>query len=97
MNIFSRKTPANPESVAAASAESAPSSGEAPVGEEATEVVIEAIKGDRVGLVKESADLLYHLNVLWAAAGVSPSEVYAELERREGKSGIAEKASRPKQ
>ena len=44
-----------------------------------------------------SADLLYHLNVLWAAAGISPSEVYAELERREGKSGIAEKAARPKQ
>ena len=39
------------------------------VGEEATEVVIEAIKGDRVGLIKESADLLYHLYVLWAAAG----------------------------
>ena len=67
------------------------------VGEEATEVVIEAIKGDHVGLIKESADLLYHLNVLWAAAGVSPSEVYGELERREGKSGIAEKAARPKQ
>ena len=67
------------------------------VGEEATEVVIEAIKADHVGLIKESADLLYHLNVLWAAAGVTPSEVYAELERREGKSGIVEKASRPKQ
>ena len=67
------------------------------VGEEATECVIEAIKGDHIGLIKESADLLYHLNVLWAAAGVSPSEVYSELERREGKGGIAEKASRPKQ
>ena len=55
------------------------------------------IKADHVGLIKESADLLYHLNVLWAAAGVTPSEVYAELERREGKSGIVEKASRPKQ
>ena len=67
------------------------------VGEEATEVVIEAIKGDRVGLVKESADLLYHLNVLWAAAGITPADVYAELQRRDGVSGIAEKAARPKQ
>ena len=67
------------------------------VGEEATEVVIEAIKGDRVGLIKESADLLYHLNVLWAAAGIEPADVYAELERRDGVSGLTEKASRPKQ
>ena len=67
------------------------------VGEEATEVVIEAIKGDKVGLIKESADLLYHLYVLWAAAGVKPADVYSELRRREGISGITEKAARPAQ
>ena len=64
------------------------------VGEEATEVVIEAVKGDKVGLIKESADLLYHLFVLWAAAGVTPADVYSELRRREGVSGIAEKLAR---
>mmetsp|Transcript_27474 Transcript_27474/g.82458 ORF Transcript_27474/g.82458 Transcript_27474/m.82458 type:complete len:113 (+) Transcript_27474:274-612(+) len=66
------------------------------VGEEATEVVIEAASGNAAGVVTESADLLYHLQVLWAAAGVEPAAVYAELKRREGTSGIAEKASRPK-
>merc|ERR1711920_1015984 len=66
------------------------------VGEEGTEVVIEAIKGDKEGIMKESADLLYHLAVVWAAAGVKPTDVFAELQRRENVSGIAEKASRPK-
>ena len=66
------------------------------VGEEATEVVIEAAVGNKAGVVSESADLLYHLEVLWAATGVEPEQVYAELRRREGTSGIAEKAARPK-
>ena len=66
------------------------------VGEEATEVVIEAASGNKDGVVSESADLLYHLSVLWAATGVTPDDVYAELKRREGVSGVAEKASRPK-
>lgn len=66
------------------------------VGEEAVEVVIEAVKGDKEGVVKESADLLYHLAVLWASTGVTPDDVYAELARREGTSGIAEKESRKK-
>ena len=66
------------------------------VGEEATEVVIEAASGNAAGVVSESADLLYHLEVLWAATGVEPEQVYAELRRREGTSGIAEKAARPK-
>merc|ERR1712032_37657 len=65
------------------------------VGEEATEVVIEATARRQTGMVKESADLLYHLFVLWAAVGVNPSEVMEELARREGTSGIAEKAARP--
>ena len=52
--------------------------------------------GDHDALVGESADLLYHLLVLWADAGVTPAEIWAELDRREGISGIAEKQSRGK-
>jgi phosphoribosyl-ATP pyrophosphohydrolase len=63
-------------------------------GEEAVECIIEAMTGDKAALVCESADVLYHLLVLWVSAGVHPSEVWAELERREGVSGIAEKAAR---
>lgn len=64
------------------------------VGEEAVEVVIEAARGDAAALASESADLLYHLLVLWTAAGVSPADVWARLEAREGVSGLAEKAAR---
>ena len=63
-------------------------------GEEAVECLIEAVRGDRDALIGESADVLYHLLVLWVSAGVAPEEVWAELTRREGVSGIAEKASR---
>ncbi len=63
-------------------------------GEEAVEAVIEGVRGDRAALVGESADLFYHLLVLWAAVGVSPADVAGELARREGTSGIAEKKSR---
>ena len=64
------------------------------LGEEAVETVIEAMTGDRGALVGESADLLYHLLVLWADAGVTPDEIWAELDRRSGVSGIAEKHGR---
>jgi phosphoribosyl-ATP pyrophosphohydrolase len=64
-------------------------------GEEAVEAVIEAARGDRDGLVRESADVLYHLLVMLAARGVTLEEVLAELERREGVSGLKEKAARP--
>ncbi|HTW53957.1 MAG TPA: phosphoribosyl-ATP diphosphatase [Stellaceae bacterium] len=64
------------------------------LGEESLEAVIEAVNGDSAALTRESADLLYHLLVLWAAAGLSPSDVAAELTRREGISGIEEKRSR---
>ncbi|MBI1208086.1 MAG: phosphoribosyl-ATP diphosphatase [Azospirillum sp.] len=64
------------------------------VGEEAVEAVIEAIRGDKAKLAEESADLLYHLVVLWADAKLDPSEVYALLAKREGTSGIIEKKSR---
>lgn len=63
-------------------------------GEEAVEVNIAALVEGPVALTAESADLLYHLLVLWADAGVSPADVWAELEKREGTSGIDEKSSR---
>ena len=63
------------------------------LGEEAVETAIAAVTGD-MGLVGESADLLYHLLVLWADAGVVPSEVWSALEARMGSSGLAEKRSR---
>src|SRR3982751_3756984 len=65
-------------------------------GEEATEAVIAAIQKDKTELAKESADVLYHLAVLWAASGLTPSDVYAVLQAREGQSGLEEKASRGK-
>jgi phosphoribosyl-ATP pyrophosphohydrolase len=66
------------------------------LGEEAVEAVIEGIGDDRAALVGESADLLYHLLVLWAAAGVSPADIAAELARRENTSGLKEKRARTK-
>jgi len=63
-------------------------------GEEAVECLIEAVAGNKQALVCESADVLYHLLVLWVSAELHPSEVWAELERREGVSGVAEKAAR---
>lgn len=63
-------------------------------GEEAIEALIEAVKGDRAALVRESADVLYHLCIMLAARDVPLEEVYAELDRRAGQSGVAEKASR---
>ncbi len=63
-------------------------------GEEAVEALIEAVAGNRTALIAESADVLYHLMVLWASAGIEPVDVWAELRRREGVSGLAEKAAR---
>ncbi len=64
------------------------------LGEEAVEALIEGIRGDRPKLIGESADMLYHLLTLWAATNVKPRAVWAELARREGLSGLAEKAAR---
>jgi phosphoribosyl-ATP pyrophosphohydrolase len=64
------------------------------VGEEATETVIAALTGDEAELVGEAADLLFHLMVLLAEKGVPLADVLAELDRREGLSGLAEKAAR---
>jgi phosphoribosyl-ATP pyrophosphohydrolase len=63
-------------------------------GEEAVEAIIEAVKGDRAALTAEAADVLYHLLVMLAARDVSLVDVMAELERRDGRSGLDEKASR---
>ncbi len=65
-------------------------------GEEAVETVIAAMSGDKAHLAAESGDVLYHLLVLWAAAGITPDDVYAQLQKRESQSGLAEKAARPK-
>lgn len=66
------------------------------LGEEAVETAIEAVRGDDPRLVAESADLLYHLLVLWAARGVAPAEIWRALDARAGRSGIEEKNSRRK-
>ncbi len=68
-------------------------------GEEAIEAIVEAVRieaagGDREALTREGADVLYHFLVMLAASGLTLDNVLAELERREGTSGIAEKASR---
>jgi phosphoribosyl-ATP pyrophosphohydrolase len=63
-------------------------------GEESIEAIIEAVKGDRVALTREAADVIYHLLVMLAARGVTLADVEAELTKREGQSGIAEKAGR---
>ncbi|HEY4738382.1 MAG TPA: phosphoribosyl-ATP diphosphatase [Bradyrhizobium sp.] len=59
--------------------------------EEAIEVVIDSVSGDTQAVVRESADLLYNLTVLWASAGVRPEDIWLEMERRELLLGIAEK------
>ena len=66
------------------------------LGEEAIEAAIEGVRGDRKKLVAESADVLYHLLALWASRNVKPAQIWAELVRREGVSGLEEKASRGK-
>lgn len=63
-------------------------------GEEAVEAIIEAVKGDRARLTSEAADVLYHLLVMLASRDVTLAEVVAELDRRDGTSGLTEKAQR---
>ena len=76
--------------IIAARDESTEDNGEA----EAVECLIEAVAGNTKAVIAESADVLYHLIVLWVASGIKPDAVWDELKRREGISGIAEKASR---
>jgi phosphoribosyl-ATP pyrophosphohydrolase len=66
------------------------------LGEEAVETVIASLAGDKAAVTSETADLLYHLLVVLALSGVTLQDVYGELERRTGRSGLAEKAARPK-
>jgi phosphoribosyl-ATP pyrophosphohydrolase len=61
------------------------------VAEEATEVVIEAVRGERSAVINESVDLLYNLVVLWSELGISASEIWAEMDRRQALLGMAEK------
>jgi phosphoribosyl-ATP pyrophosphohydrolase len=63
-------------------------------GEEAVELALAAVAGKRIEATKEAADVLYHLLVLLKASGISPDDVMAELRRREGVGGLAEKAAR---
>jgi phosphoribosyl-ATP pyrophosphohydrolase len=65
-------------------------------GEEAVETALAAVSGNKSAIAAESADVLYHLLVLWAACGIEPAEVYGALKAREGQSGHDEKASRQK-
>ena len=71
--------------------QSGPSKMAKKLAEEAIEVVIDAVNGDAHAVVRESADLLYNLTVLWASAGIKPEDVWREMERREQMLGIAEK------
>jgi len=64
--------------------------------EEAVEVVIDAVSGKQDAVIRESADLLYNLTVLWAAAGIRPQDVWDEMDRRERTQGIAEKLPKRK-
>jgi phosphoribosyl-ATP pyrophosphohydrolase len=64
--------------------------------EEAVEVVIDAVSGKHDAVVRESADLLYNLMVLWVAAGIDPQDVWDEMDRRERAQGIAEKLPKQK-
>ncbi len=66
------------------------------IGEEATEVLIEYINHDKKKLINESADLLYHLNVMWLSMEISPNDIWKELFRRKNISGFTEKNNRKK-
>lgn len=66
------------------------------LGEESTETIVAALVEDEEALAGESADLLYHLLVLWSARGLDPVKVWAKLAEREGVSGLEEKAARKK-
>ena len=64
------------------------------IGEESIEVILEYLNNNKKNLIKESADLLYHLIVVWISADVKPAEVWNELQKRKGTSGLNEKKSR---
>ncbi len=92
--IESRKTASPDESYTARMFARGPQKLAQKLGEEAVEAVIAAVAKDNEALIDESADLLYHLLLVWSDRGIRPADVLAELESRMGTSGLAEKASR---
>ncbi len=92
--IISRKNEALEDSYTAQLFANAPAKPARKLCEEATEVLIEALNHDKIKLTAESADLLYHLLVVWAVAGIDPQDVWQELDRRQGTSGLVEKQRR---
>ena len=64
------------------------------IGEESIEVILEYLNNNKDNIIKESADLLYHLSVLWISVDVKPDDVWKELQKRKGKSGLDEKKGR---
>ena len=66
------------------------------IGEESSELIIDLINKNKIGIISESADLLYHLLVSWVASGIKPEEIWNELSKRTLKSGVEEKKSRQK-
>ena len=92
--IVSRKNETPEDSYTARLFANAPANPARKLCEEATEVLIEALNHNKVKLTSESADLLYHLLVVWVAAGIDPQDVWQELERRQGTSGLVEKQNR---
>ena len=64
------------------------------IGEESTELIIDLVSNNKIGVINESADLLYHLIVSWVSSGVHPEEIWDELSKRTSKSGIEEKKNR---
>jgi phosphoribosyl-ATP pyrophosphohydrolase len=64
--------------------------------EEAAEVAIDAVRGDRAAVVNESVDLLYNLSIVWSQMGIDPGDVWAEMDRREAALGMAEKLPKPR-
>ena len=92
--IASRKDESPKNSYTAQLFANAPANPARKLCEEATEVLIEALNHNKVKLTAESADLLYHLLVIWAVAGIDPQDVWQEIDRRQGTSGLVEKQGR---
>ena len=64
------------------------------IGEESIEVILEYLNNNKHNIIKESADLLYHLSVMWISVDVKPNDIWNEFQKRRGKSGLDEKKSR---
>ena len=92
--IVSRKDGSPEDSYTAQLFANAPANPARKLCEEATEVLIEALNQNKVNLISESADLLYHLLVVWAVADIDPQDVWQELDRRQATSGLVEKQNR---